>query len=420
MSPTPNEEPLPPPTLIEDDARFGELLELLAESGEIAIDTEADSFYSYQERVCLIQITAGAEDFLVDPLADLDVSRLGPILADPTKTKVFHDGEYDVLILKRDYGFEFARLFDTRVAAAALGLELPGLASVVQERFGVELDKSQQRSDWSKRPLTELQIAYAREDTRYLLPLMHQLSRELEERGRMKIVAGECRRLEALEAVARTFDPDEFIRLKGVRTLDPRQRRILRELFVWRDGEAKRRNVPPFKVLGNHALLAAARSRPRSLQALERVEGFSPKIVRRAGRALVDVVRRAEQLDPIRELPRLPARDGTSELDEASVELHERLKSWRKVRAKAEGIDSSLILNRHTLIALALEKPADLEGLAAAEGLVAWQLELFGSELLGVLRTFREDLEQGRLDLSGRRGRRRASSRDNPQPPSRP
>ncbi|MEM8710133.1 MAG: ribonuclease D, partial [Planctomycetota bacterium] len=192
-------EALPPPTLVENQDDFEELLDILEEEDEIAVDTEADSFYSFRDKVCLIQVTARDRDWLVDPLGGLDLSDLGSILSDPRKTKVFHDAEYDVLILGREYGFQFAGLYDTRVAAAVLGSDAPGLASVLSHRFGVQLDKSQQRSNWAKRPLTAKQIAYARLDTRFLLPLMHEQKEELERQGRRMIVDTECRRLEALE-----------------------------------------------------------------------------------------------------------------------------------------------------------------------------------------------------------------------------
>ena len=143
---------LDPPILVQDAVGMARLIEDLARQDEIAVDTEADSFFSYREKVCLVQITVEDRDYLVDPLAPIDMDPLGEILADPSKIKVFHDSEYDILILKRNHGFGFAGLFDTRVAAATLGAQAPGLAAVIQSYFGVELDKSQQRSDWAKRP----------------------------------------------------------------------------------------------------------------------------------------------------------------------------------------------------------------------------------------------------------------------------
>ncbi len=369
----------------------------------VAFDTEADSFYRYQEQVCLIQISTPDQDFLVDPLKGFDFGELGDVLAAPDQVKVFHDGEYDVLILKRQFGFQFRNLFDTRVAAAALGVDAPGLGSVVGERFGVELDKSLQRSNWSARPLTSKQIDYARLDTRYLIPLMEEFQRELDERGRTMILEGECRRLEALEPPRRGFDPDEFVRIKGARKLKPIELQVLRELYILRDRLAKARDVPPFKVVGNHVLLEVARSRPRSIRSLERVQGLSPKIVRRIGRELCDSVRAALDKGPLSELPRLPAKDGTSALDEAGVELHDRLKGWRKKQAVADGIDASLILNRHVLVRLAKDRPENEEQLSAVEGMLPWQVDLFRDDILGVIASFEDDLANGRIQLRRRR-----------------
>ena len=142
---------LPPPILVEDDQGMARLMEDMEGRPDIAVDTEADAFFSYRQVVCLIQITVGDNDYIVDPQADMDVSPLGRMFADPKRVKIFHDSEYDVLILRRAFRFDFAALFDTRVAAAVLGIQSPGLASVLESRFGVKLDKSMQRSDWSTR-----------------------------------------------------------------------------------------------------------------------------------------------------------------------------------------------------------------------------------------------------------------------------
>jgi len=417
-APDPSDPPagsrLPPPTLVEDAGGLGELLDFLAGQEEIAFDTEGDSFYHYEERVCLIQITADGRDFLVDPLADFDLGGLGDVLADPSRVKVFHDGEYDVRLLKACYDFSFAGLFDTRVAAATLGVEAPGLASVVEERFGVKLDKSMQRSNWSQRPLTSSQIDYARLDTHFLLDLRRQLLEELEEADRRMIVEGECRRLEELEPPPRSFDPDEFIRIKGARKLDLQQMSILRELFQTRDELARRRDLPPFKILNNHVLLDVAKLACTSPRALERIRGMSPKLIRRMGSDVIAAVRRGLDAGPLDAVPRLPAKDGTSGLDEVQVERHERLKAWRREEAQRLGMDASLVLNRHVLLRLAVEKPMDLDGLRKVDGVLDWQVELLGAGLIEVLADFERLVADGRLELGDkarRRGRRRGPRR---------
>ncbi|MCZ6596653.1 MAG: HRDC domain-containing protein [Planctomycetota bacterium] len=403
---------LEPPTLVEDARGLERLLADLGGQDEIAVDTEADSFYRYRERVCLIQITVEDRDYLIDPLRKLDLTGFGRVLADPRKVKVFHDGEYDVLILKHDFGYRFENLFDTRVAAAALGYASPGLAAVLAERFDVRLDKSLQRSNWSIRPLSPQQIDYARLDTHFLLPLMHDLRGELEERGRTMIVDGECRRLEALEPPLRDFNADEFIRLKGARTLGPSQMQALRELYIMRDHMARERDVPPFKVLGNAALVDAAGALPTSQRQLDRVDGISPRLVRRLGNEILRAVSRAKKKGPLKKAPQLPSRDGTGELDEEQGELHDRLKRWRKNTATRQGMDSSLVLNRRTLLLLAKKRPRSESGLTAVNGLLDWQIREFGDDILAVVHDFEEDLAAGRVELRRRR-KTRSRSKDN-------
>ena len=402
---------LPPPTLVEDAEGLARLVDEVEGERELAFDTEGDSFFHYEESVCLIQVSAGGRDWIVDPLQDFDLAPLGELLADPGITKVFHDGEYDVRILKRNYGFEFAGLFDTRVAAAALGYDAPGLASVVGRWFGVELDKSLQRSNWSRRPLTPSQIDYARLDTHFLIELKRLMLADLEARGRTMVVEGECRRLEALEPAQREFHPDDFLRLKGARGLSLQHMRNLRELFVLRDRLASDRDVPPFKVLGNQTLIDLAQAHPRNMRQLERIQ-LSPKLIRRFGGPILAALGRAEKLGPFPRVPSLPPRDDTPVLDEWQVELLERLKEWRKREAQRQQMDASLILNRHVLTRLALDKPTSEDELRAIEGLLAWQVAMFGSAILEVLRAFEADRAAGRVVPEFRRRNRRGQERD--------
>ncbi len=396
---------LPPPTLVQDGTGLRALLDDLDRACDVAVDTEGDSLYSYQERVCLIQVTANERDWLVDPLSGLDLSGLGAVMSDPRKRKVFHDGEYDVLTLKRDHGFRFQNLFDTRVAAATLGSKTPGLATVLQERFGIALDKSMQRSNWGQRPLSEKQIRYARLDTHFLIPLMHEQIPELVRTSRDVIVASECSRLEALQPPDHGFDPDEWARLKGARALQPVDRQVLRELFVLRDALARGENEPPFRVLNNETLLALATMKPRTRQALQAVPGFSPRQARKFGDEVLAAIARALELGPIARFPRLESREGTDDFDEEQIELHERLKQLRKLVAEEVGIDSAYVLNRHVLRRIALERPIDIATLARVEGVHAWQVERFGARLVDVVARFEDERRRGVLPIPARRRR---------------
>ena len=395
---------LPAPTFVDDARGLDEMLEAIEGVSEIGVDTEADSFYRYRERVCLIQVSHGERDWLVDPLAGLDLAGLGERFRDPGCTKIFHDAEFDVLILKRAFGFSFAGLFDTSIAAQAIGREEIGLAAVLAQEFGVRLDKAQQLSDWSKRPLTEKQVRYARLDTRFLSDLKRRFEVELERLGRRDVHDGECERLEGLEPPERRFEPSEFIRLKGARNLDLGRQAVLRELFVARDALARDADRPPFQIVSHGTLVELALRAPRDERSLARVEGMSPKVVRRHGEALLDAIVKGRERGPLEETPRLPSRDGTDRLDEWGRELFERLKKLRTKLAERERMSASLVLNRHVLPRLAEQRPAEPSDLERVEGLQAWQRERFGRDLLEAIATFERDREAGRITLPRRRG----------------
>jgi ribonuclease D len=395
---------LPPPTVVTDARGLDRLLDQLDRHDEIAFDTEADSFYSYKEKVCLIQVTAGEQDWLVDPLAGFDLAPLGEVFADPSRRKVFHDGEYDVLLLKRTQGFAFANLFDTRVAAAVLGSTSPGLASTLHAHFGLELDKSQQRSNWAQRPLSPKQLKYAQIDTHYLLPLMREQVPELERRDRRCIVDAECVRLERIEPPVVRFDADEYARLKGARALGALERQVLRELFALRERLAQDADEPPFRIVNNEVLVEIARLRPRRLEELQRVPGFSGRQVRLLGGQVLAAIARAEELGPLHAQRDGPPRDG--EVDEQEAELHERLKAWRRDEALEMGIDAAYLLNRHVLARIARERPRDAAALERIEGIAEWQLESLGAAICDVVGRFEADVRAGAVDFRRRRPRR--------------
>ncbi|QDU66513.1 ribonuclease D [Engelhardtia mirabilis] len=396
---------LPPPTYVDDKRSFNALLDRLDDVDELAVDTEADSFFKHRERVCLIQITADGEDFIVDPLVGLDIEPLGEVFADPRRVKIFHDSEFDVLLLKRHHGFEFAELFDTRVALAAMGYESLGLAAALLDQFGVKLDKTQQLSDWGRRPLTDKQIGYARLDTHYLIELRERLEVMLDEVGRRHVMEAECDRLERLEPVDRPFEPDEYVRLKGARTLDRSQQAVLRALFIARERMAQERNVPPFKVLAHGGLVDLARACPKDAEGISRAAKINSSAANRLAKPLLAAIREGLDAGPIDSMPQLPPKDGTLGFDEFDHELHDRLKTLRKKLAERDRMDLSLVFNRKTLLDLVRSGARDREALARVEDLAAWQLEDYGADLIRVLEKFDRDRASGALDAKPRKRR---------------
>jgi ribonuclease D len=269
------------------------LLAALRTERQLALDTESNSFHVYRERVCLIQLSTRAQDWVVDPLA-VDVRPLGEILCDGRET-VLHGADYDVRCLRREFGWRLPELFDTMVAAKRLGRAGLGLSALVEARFGVKLSKANQRSDWGRRPLSAEQLAYAALDTHYLLALADELRAELRTQGLAELAQAECQRIAAVEPRERVFDEEGWRRLKGARELDAPGRIVLRELWLAREARAREVDRPPFKVLAEQTMIELSRQRPATPEALARLPGVSAQVLRRLGDAIAAALRAAEE-----------------------------------------------------------------------------------------------------------------------------
>lgn len=350
---------------------------------QLAVDSESDSLHHFPEKVCLIQLALeSGEVFLVDPLALADLGPVAPILADPTVVKIFHGAAYDLAAMKRDFGFRFAGLFDTMVAAQFVGMPELGLADLLAGLLGVEPGRSLQKDDWAHRPLSPAQERYAAEDVRHLIALRAHLSEALRIRGRQDWVAEECRALEAIPAAERTFHPDDCFRLKGVGALDPRGLAVLRELFVARERWARERGRPPFRVMGNDTLLRLAAARPLSEDLLT-IPGCTPLVIKRFGREVLEAVSRGMAI-PENSLPvvRRPKKLRPGQAVERRIEA---LVSWRAEAAPRLGLSPGLLLPRRLIERLAQVAPRDPAALVAVDGIREWRAAHAGREILVVL-----------------------------------
>jgi ribonuclease D len=262
--------------------------------GPIAVDTEADSFHHYREKVCLVQLSASGRHALVDPLASIDLSSLADSFADRTIRKILHGADYDVRLLARDFGLVVSGLTDTMIAAQLLGEPALGLAALLQTHLGVVLDKAYQRADWSKRPISEAMREYAVLDTRHLEALAALLDDRLFALGRTPWMREECERLEGVRWRDRySDDPEAYRRTKGARGLDRSALAVLRELWMWRDATARKRDKPLFRVLRDETLVALAVTPPTSVADLTRVKGFPEPLLRSpSGLEVLEAARR--------------------------------------------------------------------------------------------------------------------------------
>ncbi len=348
----------------------------------LGVDTEADSLHSYQERVSLIQISDGALNAVIDPLILTDLQPLAPVLADPGIVKVFHGADYDVVGLKRDFGFTIAAIFDTCLAAQAAGAPKYSLGDLLQRYFDVTLEKKYQKAHWSKRPLAPDLLAYAAKDTQYL-PALHELLRkEVESKGRLAQIEEEGEWISRREWTGRAFVPDDYTRIKGATSLPPAAQRVLRALAVTRDRLAKRANRPPFKVISGDDLLALAVHQPATHAAVEALFPSASSPVRRDAARWLDAVR-AGLAD---ETP-LPQRaSGRFDPFSAAQErLFVRLREWRTAESKTESVEPAMVLSTEQIKAVTRAWPKTLDDLAAVPGVRRWQVIRYGDVLLKLL-----------------------------------
>jgi len=352
----------------------------LHNSSVVAVDTESDSLYVYFEKVCLIQFSIPGVDYLVDPL-EVDISSLGDLFADERYQKVFHAAQYDIVSLKRDYGFAFANLFDTMIAARTLGWARYGLGSILQDRFGVQLDKRMQRYNWGTRPLSEEALSYARLDTHFLLPLREIQLSDLQTRNRLVEAQQAFRRQSRIEPTPKVFNPEDFWRVNGARDLPPVEQAVLRQLYVFRDQYARELNWPPFKVMNDAALVRLARARPTNLDSLARVKGLGRHLRHHAGDRLLGAIAIGLESPP----PLYPRNQGQRPDDE-TLARYEALRAWRKRTAEARKVEPDVILPNSTLMALAKRAPRSATALARVKALDEWQRRTYGNELLDVLK----------------------------------
>ena len=349
----------------------------------IGLDIEADSFYTYHPKICLLQLSTDDYDFIIDPLTVKDMSPLGPILRDSSCEKVFHAGEYDLQCLKRDYGFQVHHLFDTMMAARLLGMRQLGLAALILKYFDISLTKKFQRADWGKRPLSPGQIDYARMDTHYLLRLRDFLHKELEEKDRLREAHDAFARLERIEPPDRVFDPDNFWRLPGARALTPESRAILKELYYYREKTAAETDKAPFRVLPEALLVRIAEKGPRELSELEAIHGMTPYLFQHFGKDLLEAVRRGGESTPIEKPPERPRPQVE---DARALQRYRALREWRKKKAEERGLDPVAILATDDLHLVAHACRGEDETLWL-EDLSAHKRELYGAEILEVIKS---------------------------------
>jgi len=372
--------------LIEQPEKLATAARQLAAAKAIAFDLEADSMYHFREKVCLIQIATQKETLVIDPLKIDDLSPLKPVMANDRIRKVLHGADYDIRSLYRDFGIEVHNLFDTELASRFLGMHETGLDAVLQNRFGIQLDKKFQRKDWSRRPLPEAMMNYAAGDVHHLLPLSAVIEKELRAKGRLTWVREECDLLSQVRPAEPNHTP-LFLNFKGAGRLKPRNLATLESLLQCRRRLAKAKDRPLFKVFSNKSLMTLATAMPTTPTALERSEALSPKQVKIHGQALLKAIRAAQDL-PAQKLPVYP-RQRSPRLPARVPERMAALKEWRDKKAEDLKLDPGLMLNKALMQAIAIQHPQRIADLKAVPDLHRWRQDVFGRDIVTIMKGVR-------------------------------
>jgi ribonuclease D len=364
--------PVPPASFrwIDSDEVLADVTQSLSaklDRGEFTrsyLDTEADSLHHYTEKLCLLQLAAGEEFFLIDPLKCTNLHLLFAFL---DRTELWlHGADYDLTLLKRQCNWTPAKVHDTQIAARLTGHRAFGLAALVQHYCGVALCKSSQKADWSQRPLPEKMQAYAVDDVRYLGVLVDQLIAELEASQRLPWFEQSCAALrqDVLGRVEK--DRTDAWRINGSGNLKPKGLAMLKELWAWRDVTAGEKDVPPFKVLNNQQLINMA------LEFQEEGRTSHPPRWRPKWReTFTAAVHRVRQSDPDTWPQRLRRHQRRSTDDERA--RIEQLCALRETKAGKLGIEPSLLGSRDTMMDVVLNGDAN-----GADALMPWQKEMLG------------------------------------------
>ena len=339
----------------------------------IALDTEFIREKSYYPQLCLVQIGVPGQAACIDPLRINDLAPLYELLYDRSIVKVLHACSQDLEIFVHLQGKVPGPIFDTQLAAPLLGLpEQMGYANFVKDRLGLSLDKTQTRTDWSHRPLSEKQLKYAGDDVRYLADIYLTFSKQLDDLGRLDWLQAEFSPYEQLERYR--LDPAQvWKRIRGVEKLRPAALSIVQLLARWREQLAQQRDLPRNWIFKDDALIDIARLAPQQPDELTEIRSLPPKSITRHGQQIMSLVQEGKQRQPD-PLPDWKKRTKPSGQEEALADL---LHAQLRLLADRHKINSTVLAGRKDLVAM-------VQGDRDVPVLHGWRRKMAGEELLAM------------------------------------
>ncbi|MBN8530951.1 MAG: ribonuclease D [Alphaproteobacteria bacterium] len=354
------------------------------EGGFVTVDTEFHREKSYYPKLCLVQIGSAQEAVLVDPLAkSMDLSALKPLFTAPGIVKVFHSGRQDIEIFLQMLGLIPNPLFDTQIAAMVCGFgDSVSYEKLVIALTGASVDKHLRATDWTKRPLSQAQAAYALGDVTYLRTVYSALSRRIADQNREEWVAEEMAALS--DEAGYRQNPREVWRRLRLKNRKPRFLAILRELAAWREEEAMKRDIPRGHVIKDETLIEVAASAPATPEELAGNRNLSAKWVKTHGDAVLAAIAAGKAV-PQEDYPRMPA---PPPLPEGVGPLVELLKVLLKRQSELHQVAPRLIADADDLEKMAAFDAPDVQALSG------WRFDIFGKYAL--------ELKSGKAALTAR------------------
>lgn len=356
---------------VDDVETLRQLTAVLRPEDPLALDTEADSLHHYKESVSLVQIAQAGHHFLVDPLANLDLSPLWKKMAGATW--ILQGADFDLRMMRRIGAQEPGAVFDTMLGAQILGFSAFGYAALVEHFYGTKLSKKNQKADWSQRPLSHSMLDYAVQDTRYLEGILHEMTQLLHFAGRLEWHEQSCARVVRTSLISREEEPENVWRLSGSNRLTPVGLAILKSIWHWRELEADKADLPVFKVMNNDTLLDLAEWASESIKMPPPAFPHWPHRMSH-GRAekLIAAVEAGRAAEPIAKLPSKPRLRHDAKADARM----EKLRKGRDEIAEKLKLDPSLIASKSTLLEIARDPENGAAKLVAEDRWCQWQADL--------------------------------------------
>jgi len=361
--------------LVNDKKSFKAMLSVLKQAASCVMDTEADSMHHYQEKLSLIQISVGKYHWLLDPLCGLNLKALWKCKA--LKNITFHACDYDLRLLYHFHGFCPQKIYDTSIAAKLLGEKQTGLAALVEKYFGIKLDKANQKSDWTRRPLSSEMCSYAVLDTVYLDAMKELQCKKLKSLGRMDWLKESCENILENSKKTRDDNPRDAWRLKGSNTFKPLELQLLRAAWNWRDKEARKKDVASYRILNPYLMMDIVRAAARAKGKIS--EQHFPRMQRNLKGALLQSFLRelnAAATAPANTFPQALPRKA-SPRTAINEDLREKLRELRNEYAAKLNIDSGILAKQNQLNILADDLLGNFKEKLEAANFMNWQREIW-------------------------------------------